>query len=486
MKKKVFILSISLLFGIAFSQECKYHKVKSGESLEKIARNYGVSVQELLKANKDIKVNKLKVGESLCIPQRKHAKTKTQDYAIYKVKKGDTLQSIAKKFGVDVQELKSFNNLKSKKVKEGQELKIPAKGTAKKQKKETQEYGTYVVQRGARLEHIAKKLGVSQRELEEFNPELKGKWLTKGTVVKVPKQEQKKEKREESYTVYKIKKGGRLEHVARSLGVSKKELERLNPGLKGKWLSAGTEVKVPVKVKKEEEPKVSYKTYVVQKSAKLEHVAKKLGVSKKELEELNPELKGKWLKKGTVVKVPVKVEEKRQAVRPAEKPLEERAEEKRQAIHPAEKPSEERKQESTSKAEAETPQEKKREDAEVKISKNSLPMPVDGKVSKNGRGITIATDCGKPVKVVDSGRVIYSGGDLKAYGNMVIVDHGDFISIYAYNEKNLVKRGDSVSRGQQIALVGRKNEGEECMLYFELRSKEGVPLDPTEYIRNTQ
>jgi murein DD-endopeptidase MepM/ murein hydrolase activator NlpD len=466
MKKKVFILSISLLFGTAFSQECKYHKVKSGESLEKIAKNYGVSVQELLKANKDIKPNKLKVGESLCIPQRKLAKTKTQDYAIYKVKKGDTLQSIAEKFGVDVQELKSFNNLKSEKVKEGQEIKIPAKGTAKKQKKETQEYGTYVVQKGARLEHVAKKLGVSQRELEELNPELKGKWLTKGTVVKVPRQEQKKEKREESYTVYKIKKGGRLEHVAKSLGVSQKELERLNPELKGKWLSAGTEVKVPIKAKKGEEPKVPYNTYVVQRGAKLEHVAKKLGVSQKELERLNPELKGKWLTKGTVVKVPV--------------------EEKRQAVRPVERHSEERKQESTFKAEAEMLQERKREDAEVKILRNSLPMPVDGKVSRNGRGITIATDCGKPVRAVDNGRVIYSGGDLKAYGNMVIVDHGDFISIYAYNEKNLVKRGDTVSSGQQIALIGRRSEGEECMLYFELRNKEGVPLDPTEYIRNTQ
>ena len=466
MKKEVFILSISLLFGTAFSQECKYHKVKSGESLEKIAKNYGVSVQELIKANKNINPNELKVGENLCIPQKTSAKT--QDYAIYKVKKGDTLYSIAEKFGVDVQELKSFNNLNSEKIIEGQELKIPAKGTAKKQKKETQEYGTYVVQTGAKLEHVAKKLGVSQRELEELNPELKGKWLTKGTVVKVPKQEQKKEKREESYMVYKIKKGDRLEHVAKSLGVSKEELERLNPELKGKWLSAGTEVKVPLKVKKEEEPRVPYKTYLVQKGAKLEHVAKNLGVSQRELEELNPELKGKWLTKGTVVKVPVRVEEKRQAIRPAEKPLEER------------------KQESTPKAEVEMPQEKKREDAEVKISKNSLPMPVDGKVSKNGRGITIATNCGKPVRAVDSGRVIYSGGDLKAYGNMVIVDHGDFISIYAYNEKNLVKRGDSVSRGQQIALVGRRNEGEECMLYFELRNKEGVPLDPTEYIRNTQ
>ncbi len=458
MKKRVFILSISLLFGIAFSQECKYHKVKSGETLEKIAKNYGVSVQELIKANKNIDPNRLKVGENLCIPQKTSAKA--QDYAIYKVKKGDTLYSIAEKFGVDVQELKSFNNLKSEKIIEGQEIKIPARGTARKQKKEIREYETYVVQKGARLEHIAKKLGVSQRELEELNPELKGKWLTKGTVVKVPKQEQKKEKREGSYTVYKIKKGGRLEHVAERLGVPKEELERLNPELKGKWLSAGTEVKVPVKAEKKE-PKVPYKTYVVQRGAKLEHVAKKLGVSQRELEELNPELKGKWLTKGTVVKVPVKAEEKKQAVRPVEKPLEER------------------KQESISKAQAEVPQ-------EVKISRNSLPMPVDGRVSRNARGITIATDCGKPIRAVDSGRVIYSGGDLKAYGNMIIVDHGDFISIYAYNEKNLVKRGDRVSKGQQIALVGRRNEGEECMLYFELRNKEGVPLDPTEYIRNAQ
>jgi Membrane proteins related to metalloendopeptidases len=346
MKKKVFILSISLLFGIAFSQECKYHKIKSGDRLEKIAKSYGVSVQDLLKANKNIDPKRLKVGENLCIPKKMSAKT--QDYTIYKVKKGDTLQSIAKKFGVDVQELKSFNNLKSEKIKEGQKLKIPAKGIAKKQRREPIEYEIYIVRKGAKLEHVAKKLGVSQRELEKLNPGLKGKWLTKGTAVKVP------------------------------------------------------------------------------------------------------------------------VKEKRQVVRLLEKPLEEG------------------KREGIPKTGAEMPQEKKREAEGVKILKNSLPMPVDGKVSKNGRGITIATDCGKPVYAVDSGRVIYSGGDLKAYGNMVIVDHGDFISIYAYNEKNLVKRGDSVSKEQKIALVGRRSEEEECMLYFELRNKDGVPLDPTEYIRNTQ
>jgi len=53
---------------------------------------------------------------------------------------------------------------------------------------------------------VAKKLGVSQRELEELNPELKGKWLTKGTVVKVPKQEQRKEKGKKAIQYTKSKK----------------------------------------------------------------------------------------------------------------------------------------------------------------------------------------------------------------------------------------------------------------------------------------
>ncbi|MGC8853092.1 MAG: peptidoglycan DD-metalloendopeptidase family protein, partial [Hydrogenobacter sp.] len=65
-------------------------------------------------------------------------------------------------------------------------------------------------------------------------------------------------------------------------------------------------------------------------------------------------------------------------------------------------------------------------------------------------------------------------------------EHKDFISLYAYNSQNMVKRGDLVSKGQKIAIVGKKNNSDECMLHFELRTKDGVPLDPTEYLKNTQ
>ncbi|MGB9874475.1 MAG: murein hydrolase activator EnvC family protein, partial [Hydrogenobacter sp.] len=116
----------------------------------------------------------------------------------------------------------------------------------------------------------------------------------------------------------------------------------------------------------------------------------------------------------------------------------------------------------------------------------SISMPVEGKVVKSTRGVDILTKCGEPVLSVDDGKVIYSGGDLQAYGNMVIVEHKDFISLYAYNSQNMVKRGDTVSKGQKIAIVGKKNNSDECMLHFELRTKDGVPLDPTEYLKNTQ
>ncbi|WP_333784754.1 LysM peptidoglycan-binding domain-containing protein [Thermocrinis sp.] len=461
MKKKVFILSISLVFNLSFAQECKYHKVKSGETLEKIAKSYGITTQELLKANKSIKPNNLKIGKKICIPISKAKNPGAKDYAIYKVKRGDTLEGIANKFGVDWRELKSFNNLKTTKLSEGQEIKIPARSVSKRTQNQTKDYETYVVQKGGRLEHLAKKLGVSERELERLNPKLKGKWLEKGTVVKVPRVEKREEKETTKYEIYTVKKGGRLEHIAKSLGISKEELEKLNPELKQKWLSKGTKVKVPIKHQKEITE--NYQTYVVKKTARLEHVAKKLGLSERELERLNPELKDKWLKKGTVVKIPVKNNIHATA-----------SEEKvRQPISPQKM--------------EEREQHKETENLmDVKILKNSLPLPVEGEITKNNRGVKIIAECGTPVKAVEEGKVIYSGGDLQAYGNMIILDHGEFISLYANNQKNLVKRGEQVSKNQQIALVGRKNNSENCALYFELRNKEGIPLDPTEYLRNTQ
>ncbi|MFN7066135.1 MAG: LysM peptidoglycan-binding domain-containing protein, partial [Aquificaceae bacterium] len=153
----------------------------------------------------------------------------------YTVKEGDTLQKIAKREGVDIQSLKSANkNLDEKRLKVGQKICIPVKAQAKKteptktsQTKREEAYDLYTIKRGGKLEHVSKVTGVPLKEIERLNPELKGKWIQAGTKVKIPKQEQAKAKEEKiAYDFYTIKRGGKLEHVSRTTGIPLKEIER--------------------------------------------------------------------------------------------------------------------------------------------------------------------------------------------------------------------------------------------------------------------
>ena len=66
MRKGILLLSISFSFAFAF--ECKDYTVRKGDSLEQIAKREGVSLESLKKANKNIDERQLKVGQRLCIP----------------------------------------------------------------------------------------------------------------------------------------------------------------------------------------------------------------------------------------------------------------------------------------------------------------------------------------------------------------------------------------------------------------------------------
>ncbi len=468
MRKGILLLGISLSFS--FAMECKNYRVKEGDTLERIARREGIDINTLKSANKGIDERRLRVGQTICIPVKATQVRSTEKYAIYEVKRGDTLQKIANSFGVDVKTLKEFNNLKDDRIVEGQKIKIPARTSANRIST-IENHDIYTVRRGGRLEHVAQATGVPLRDLERLNPDLKGKWLPAGTKVRVPKGslQAKAEGREssgEKYELYTVRRGGRLEHVAQATGVPLRDLERLNPDLKGKWLPAGTKVRVPVRERQLAEARrrqENYDIYIVRRGGRLSDVSKATGVPLRELERLNPELKGKFLRAGTEVKIP-----KRETLT-TERP----AQDIRQQVS--------RREERAVLAEPE-----RRTPIILAPRALSIPMPVEGKVIRVPKGIEISAPCSSPVRAVEGGRVIYSGGDLQAYGNMVIVEHENFISLYAYNETNLVRRGDRVSKGQVIAKVGRKNNSGECMLRFELRNKEGIPLDPTEYIRDLQ
>ena len=78
--------------------------------------------------------------------------------------------------------------------------------------------------------------------------------------------------------------------------------------------------------------------------------------------------------------------------------------------------------------------------------------------------------------------VVYSGAGVRGYGNLILIKHNqDYLSAYAFNQRNLVKDGTKVYAGQEIAEMGRNNAGQ-VLLHFEIRHN-GLPVNPLRYLR---
>ena len=97
------------------------------------------------------------------------------------------------------------------------------------------------------------------------------------------------------------------------------------------------------------------------------------------------------------------------------------------------------------------------------------------------KGIDIAGNTGDPVVAAKGGTVVYAGNGVRGYGNLLIVKHDAlFLSAYAHNSRLLVKEGDVVKGGQQIAEMGDSGT-DRTKLHFEVR-KQGNPVDPLQVL----
>jgi len=124
------------------------------------------------------------------------------------------------------------------------------------------------------------------------------------------------------------------------------------------------------------------------------------------------------------------------------------------------------------------------------IGKGELMWPVKGKLtSRFGRrgsrmhdGIDIGAKSGTPIRAAASGEVVYSDSRLSGYGRLVIIRHNSkLFTAYAHNERNLVKRGDHVKKGDTIARVGSTGRASGPHLHFEVRQN-STPVDPLAYL----
>jgi lipoprotein NlpD len=107
--------------------------------------------------------------------------------------------------------------------------------------------------------------------------------------------------------------------------------------------------------------------------------------------------------------------------------------------------------------------------------------PAQGKLTattdRNLKGIDITGTPGQPVWAAEAGKVTYAGRGIRGYGNMIIVKHSrTLLSVYAHNKSIMVKEGQTVNRGQQIAEMG-DTDSRTVKLYFEIRSN-GKALNP--------
>lgn len=97
-------------------------------------------------------------------------------------------------------------------------------------------------------------------------------------------------------------------------------------------------------------------------------------------------------------------------------------------------------------------------------------------------GINIAAPRGTPIAAAENGVVIYSGNELRGFGNLLLVRHADgFVTAYAHCDEILVRRGDQVRRGQTIARVGSTGNVSQPQLHFEVR-RDSRPVDPRPHL----
>lgn len=98
-------------------------------------------------------------------------------------------------------------------------------------------------------------------------------------------------------------------------------------------------------------------------------------------------------------------------------------------------------------------------------------------------GINIAAKRGTAVKAAENGVVVYAGNELRGFGNLLLIKHsGGWVTAYAHVDKILVKRGDKVAKGYQIATVGSTGGVSTPQLHFEMR-RGRTARDPRKYLR---
>ncbi|MGB5500126.1 MAG: LysM peptidoglycan-binding domain-containing protein [Maribacter sp.] len=334
--RNIVVLLLFTIIGCkATAQKFTTHAVKKGETLESIAKQYKVTPYNILTYNKEIKqgddiipntilvipvgakVSEIKVetNENKAVPmvaKEKPVQEEPIGFTTHRVRKRETLYGISQRYNITENDIKKYNlELYSSLLKKGMKLKIPKYRRVKPDENAINEddFETYTVAPKETRWSIAHKYGITIDSMLVLNPELSKttNYLAEGQELRMPKPlgSSIKDQETQIYRSYTVPKGVGIFRLTQELNISAKEIMDLNPEIAELGgLKEGMVIRVPER--KEDPGEVNTDNFIfyeVKPKQTEFSLTRKLGISYKDLLELNPDLR-EGLKAGMVLKLP--------------------------------------------------------------------------------------------------------------------------------------------------------------------------------------
>lgn len=233
-------------------------------------------------------------------------------YYVYTVQPAEGLYSVSKRFNITQEEILAANPEIKDGLKNGQEIRIPIKGTISTTNTPAQRSSTFehTVSPGETLYSISKTYGITVDELLQLNPGIENGIIKVGTIIKIAQQKPGNVIAGD-YVYHTIEEGETLYSVSKKYGLATDDILSSNPGLSTVTFNTGKVIRLDAAkveaVKKAKAEKEKYAnstfTYIAEKKEKIEEVAERFNVSLSELKRVNPDLPKK-LSKGDKIQIP--------------------------------------------------------------------------------------------------------------------------------------------------------------------------------------
>lgn len=206
------------------------HVVARGETLTSIAEAHGVTVEQLTRANNISESHILQPEEKLVLPGI------TPAFITHTVRRGDTLSSIAASYGVSVQELARANHLRNADLlQRGQTLKVPRASVA---------FIEHRVQRGETVASIASRYGVTTVDLVRANDLSNANLVRRGQTLRIPLDAM--EGHPQVFIEHTVRRGDTLSSIASRYHTTISVIEAANPAVNPRKLAVDQTLNIPV------------------------------------------------------------------------------------------------------------------------------------------------------------------------------------------------------------------------------------------------